>query len=96
MKDKITKTVALYSSEVFDNDVSEVSEYLEDHERYVRTSEPLEVTFTPLPDKVILDGRVKSIDAEIEKTRAELTLRINDLTDQRQRLLCITHEVSDE
>lgn len=59
---------------------------------YVCVSEPVTVTFKPLPDDDVLKGRVAGIDAEIEKTRAEMNRKINDLTDQKNRLLAITHE----
>jgi hypothetical protein len=87
----LTKTVALYSGK-YHTAIFEVEGWIEEHKEYVRVTEPVEVTFTPLPDEVVLEGRVKAIDNEITKTRAELTQRINDLTDQKNRLLAITHE----
>jgi hypothetical protein len=69
-----------------------IGDFMENDSDYVRATEPLEVTFTPLSDEVIVEGRVKSLDAEIEKTRAEMSLKINDLKDQKQRLLAITHQ----
>ncbi len=91
MKDKITRTVALYSSKYLENRVHQVSGWIIKDEDYIQTSEPREIEFTPLPDEVILKGRVASIDAEIEKTRAEMSLKINNRVDQKQRFLCITN-----
>ena len=51
-----------------------------------------DVVFTALPDEVVLKARVAAIDAEITRTRAQLTAKVNDLTDQRNRLLAITHQ----
>ena len=93
LKDEdLTRKVAIYISKYYYQIVNDCNESWEEDEEYVRATEPLEVTFKPLSDEVIVKGRVKSIDAEIEKTRAELNLKINDLKDQRQRLLAITHE----
>ena len=88
----LTQSVALYLSKYGSTTVWTVSNYMEEHENYIRVSDPLHVEFTALPDDAILRGRVKSIDKEIEKTRAELTRRIEDLTDQKNRLLAITHQ----
>jgi len=88
----LSQSLALYSTKYGSLTVWDISSWIEGHEDYVRVSEPLHVEFTALPDDVILRGRVKCIDKEIEKTRAELTRRIEDLTDQKNRLLAITHE----
>ena len=92
LKDEdVTQTIAVYISKYSCGSVNKVEDWIEESSDYVRATETLEVTFTPLSDEIIVKGRVKSIDAEIEKTRAELNLKINDLKDQKQRLLAITH-----
>lgn len=88
----LTRNIAVYASKHGSLSVNDIRNWIEEGSDYVRVSEPMEVVFTALSDEVVLGARVQQIDGEIEKTRAELTRRINDLTDQRQRLLAITHE----
>lgn len=64
----------------------------EDDPDYVVVSQAMPVTFQPLDADVILESRVKRIDKKIEETRAELTRQIASLTDEKNRLLCITQE----
>ena len=85
-------SIALYRSKYGYFSASEVSDWIEENEDYIRVTEPIHVEFTALPDDAILRARVASIDNTIEKVRAEYTVRINDLTDQRNRLLAITHQ----
>ncbi len=93
LKDEdLTKELALYKSAYGTTFVFRVSESMDESVDYAQVSEVIDVTFTPLSDEVIVTARVKSIDAEIDKTRAEMNLKINDLKDQKQRLLAITHE----
>jgi len=88
----LTQSIALYVSKYNNISVSSVDCWIEADADYVRATEPLTVTFTALPDETVLAGRVASIDAQIETTRAELTRKIEDLKDQKQRLMAITHE----
>ncbi len=92
----LTREVALFSSKNGYLAVQHTGGWMSDDDDYVRVSEPLEVTFTPLPDEVVLASRVDAIDEEIKITRAKFTKTLDDLKDQKQRLLAITHEeVSD-
>ena len=92
----LTHRVALYRSKYNYITVSEISTWIEENEDYVRLSEPINVEFTALPDEVVLGLRVKSIDKQIEKVRAEYTVLIEDLTDQKNRLLAITYQPEEE
>ena len=88
----LKRTIALYVDRSGFVRPGEVKGWIEDHDDYARITEPLEVEFAPLPDEVVVDHRVKSIDKQIEKTRAELTKKIADLADQKQKLLAISHQ----
>jgi len=88
-KEDFTQNVALYMSSCGSITARQPSEYWDNHANYVRVSESIDVTFTPLSDEVVLKSRVDSIDAQITQTRAKMTLRIADLTDQKNRLLAI-------
>ena len=92
----LTHRVALYRSKYNYITVSDMSTWIEENEDYVRVSEPIDVRFVALPDDVILKSRVNALDKEIAKTRAELNRRIEDLTDQKNRLLAITHQPEED
>lgn len=92
-EEDLTQVVAIYTTQYGTLFTSEVDGYKETDPDYVRVTEPMKVTFTPLDDEIVLKGRIDAIDNQIEETRAELTRKISDLTDQKQRLLAITHEV---
>ena len=94
-EEDLTHTIAIYVNKYGGASTNDVCDWIEEDADYIRASEPLEITFTALPDEVVLEGRVKSIDAEIQKVRAEFTVRIDDLKDQKNRLLAITHEVDE-
>ena len=84
--------VALYMNKYGRITTNETSDWIENCEEYVRVSSPQTVTFVQLPDEDILVLRLHALDKEIEKVRAESTRKIDDLKDQKQRLLAITHE----
>ncbi len=86
------RIVALYASKNGYLAVQHISGWMDNDDDYVRVSEPLEVTFTALSDDVVLASRVDAIDKEIEITRAQFTKTLDDLKDQRQKLLAITHD----
>lgn len=90
--EELKKTVALYAGHRGYVTVHERCNWIDEHSDYVRVSENREIEFVPLADQVVLKNRVKSIDKQIEGARAELTRRIADLTDQKQRLLAIAHQ----
>ena len=91
----LTVTVALYLSKYGTHTVNKFDCWIDEDSDYVRVSEPMEITLTPLDDETVLKARVDSIDNQIETVRAELTRKVNDLTDQKQRLLAITHETEE-
>ena len=91
-EEDLTMTVCLYVTKYNSATISKSEGWMSEESDYVCVSEPLEVTFTPLDDEVVLKARVDCIDNQIEKTRAELTRKVTDLQDQKQRLLAITHE----
>lgn len=93
MSGKKTMTVAIYSSKYNSTSVNEVVEWIEEHKDYIRISEPQTVTFTPLDHEVVLKLRLDALDREIESVRATAQATVDDLEDQKQRLLAITHEV---
>lgn len=89
----LTRKVALYESKYGLLTVNDFEDWIEEESAdYVRVFEPIKVTFVSLADEEVLNNQIKSIDAKIEHTRAELTRRINELTDQKNRLLAITHQ----
>ena len=67
-----------------------VSDWIEGADDYVRTTEAIEVEFVDIPAEVVTAGRVKAIDSEITTLRAEFQKTLEDLMDQKQRLLAIT------
>ncbi len=91
-EEDLTMSVCLYISKYGNATVEKAEGWMQDDKDYVQLTEPTEITFTPLPDEDVLKSRVDSLDNQIEVTRAELTRKVNDLLDQKQRLLAITHE----
>jgi len=82
------KLVALYQGKYSEN-VWLVDSWVEDADDYVRTSDIVEVEFTPRPHKDIVLERVRALDAEIKSVRATMVAKINNLEDQKARLLAI-------
>lgn len=93
----LTRIVAIYAMKHGTLLTSDFEEWKEKSVDYVRLTEPFEVKFVALSDEIVLSTRVDQIDKQIEQTRAQSTLKINDLMDQKQRLLAIAHDpISDE
>ena len=67
----------------------EVSDYVEESEKYLRISEIVEVEIPLFSEADQVAAKIKIIDNQIEEARAMLTARIEELTEQRQRLLAI-------
>ena len=90
-EDEFTREIAL-----FQNKYGYISEWRSDwdNDDYVRISEPVTVTYKPLDRDEVLKARVKALDNEIKAVRAEAENKINDLKDQKQRLMAITCEES--
>ena len=61
---------------------------------YILLAEPQSVKFEMLDHDTVLAARVGQLDNEIQKVRAEAEERVNDLKDQKQRLMAITYEES--
>ena len=91
-EEELTLKVALYVSKHGSVSADDVQDWIEEHPDYIRCSEPLTITFKPLPDEIVLAARVAMLDAQITEVRAKLTMKVNDLEDQKQRLLAITHD----
>lgn len=72
--------------------VNQVMDWIEGHADYVRVTEIIDIEFTDLDDELVLTKRVKSIDKQISDVRAQLTAEIAALTDEKNRLLAITHD----
>lgn len=92
-EDKLTMKICLYQTE-YGCYVQSKEGFAKKRPEYVCVSEPVTVTFTPLGADVILQERVRALDAEIERVRAESQAKISGLKDQKQRLLAITQEPS--
>lgn len=61
---------------------------------WVRVSEYVEVTFPPLPPAVVVESQLKQIDAAEAELRLKFQEKLNQLADERAKLLSLTHEVS--
>ena len=92
-EDKLTQELCLYQGK-YGTYIEAPVRYFKNDSDYVCVSEPIIVTFTPLDADKILQARVKALDVEIESVRARDQARIDDLKDQKQRLLAITQEPS--
>ena len=91
-EEDLTREVALYQDKWGFVSVTGNIDYIAKKSEYAILSEPVTVTFKPLPDEEVLASRVAMLDAEIKKVRAKLTVKVNDLEEQKQRLLAITHD----
>lgn len=91
-KEKFTRTLALYQGEF--GSIIEWEVRPEGHKGYVQVSEPVEVTFKPLPDEDVLKEAVAMLNKQIDDVRAEAGLKVVQLEEKRQRLLAISHETS--
>jgi len=83
--------IAIYQSK-YSQILSEADDWTEAHNDYIRISEIVEVEIPMLSDSEQVEAKVKFIDDQIQDVRAELTARIEELTEQRQRLLAITYQ----
>lgn len=62
---------------------------------YVATSEPLTVTFTPLPAEVVVQEQLAALDVVENKLRDELADKIARLDCRRNELRAITYSGGD-
>ena len=84
-----TMKIALYAGKYNSESVNEFDDWIEKHNEYVRITEVLEVTFVPRDHDVILQARVACLDREIKNVQADAEHKVNDLKDQKQRLMAI-------
>jgi hypothetical protein len=60
---------------------------------WVRLTEYIEVEFTPLPPVVVVEGQLKQLDAAEAELRTKFQEKLNELDNERAKLLSLTHEV---
>ncbi len=70
----------------------EVTDYIEGNDEYIRISEIIEINFKDLPDKDVMNNKIKSIDKKINETLAEHNIRINNLKDIKNKLLALPNK----
>ena len=88
-------TVAIYTVKSTEL-IRKVDPWLENNANYVRITEPVTVTFESRKHDDVLCDRIACLDEEIKDVRAEAQAKVNDLEDQKQRLMALTHEADDE
>ncbi len=70
----------------------EVTDYIEGNDEYIRISEIIEINFKDLPDKDVMNNKIKSIDKKINETLAEHNIEINNLKDIKNKLLALPNK----
>lgn len=73
--------------------------YDEQHAKYcdsntTRISEWVEVTFPPRPAEEIVPAQIAALDAAESELRAKFQQKLQEIAEQRAKLLCLTHEVA--
>jgi len=66
--------------------------WIEEHEGYVRITEPVEVEFTPCDRVTVTEQQVAALDSMIEAIRAAAGVKVNEIKDRKAKLLALTHE----
>lgn len=59
---------------------------------YVRISEYADVKFDPLKSGAVIEGAMKALDRAELQAREKLEETLNQIRDQRQQLLALTHK----
>lgn len=59
---------------------------------YTRISEPIEITFSRIPNEEIIQGVVKSLAQEEMEARRRLNSALRDINERRADLLSLSHE----
>ena len=72
--------------------IDEVSDYMEENERYIRTTEPLEVELINLPDVDVIGPQVEALKKEKKKLQAKLAVNLDQIDIRISKLTAITHE----
>lgn len=70
----------------------EWDDWMDDDEDYIRTSEIVEIEFTPLPDEDVVPKKLAVINNQINQVRVEMGQKIAKLKEERSKLLAITHD----
>ena len=65
-----------------------------DPEGWVRISEPVEITFSPLTEERIVAAQLAAIDLAEEKLRSDFADKIAVLNNKRDELRALTHMVT--
>lgn len=94
-KDEMTVTIALYKS-LTHNWIMEGTYYGEDdaryHSDYVRISNPVTLTFTPIKDEAVIQNALQTLDGMEHKARMELAKTLAQINQQRSNFLALTHQ----
>lgn len=67
-------------------------ELMSEGHRWVRTTEYVDVEFPPLPPEIVVEGQLKQLDAAEAELRKKFQEKLNQLADERAKLLSLTHE----
>lgn len=59
---------------------------------WVRISEYVEVEFPSLATQVVVEGQLKQLDAAEAELRTKFQGKLNELANERAKLLSLTHE----
>lgn len=62
--------------------------------KYTRISEDVDVEFPMLPNEVVVEGQLKALDAAEAELRTKFQQKLNELANERAKLLSLTHEVT--
>ena len=84
--EELTRTIAMYQSDY--GSIHTVTVGCAP-DSWICVSEPLTVTFKPIPQDVIVAGIVSVIDAQIEKERTNSFVRITRLEQRKAELLAL-------
>lgn len=82
--------VYLYQTKYSDATVSHFE--FNDDDDYVLLAKPASVTFEMLDRELVLKARVDALNRQIQEVRANAQAKVDDLEDQKQRLMAITSD----
>lgn len=72
--------------------IDEVEPYMEEHQGYVRVSEPVEVDFTPLPAGDVVPKQVKALEAAKQEAQEKYLKVIAGLDNKIANLMAIEEQ----
>ena len=61
---------------------------------FVRVSEYVEVDFPPRPAEEVVPAQLATLDKAETELRAQFQAKLQEIAEQRAKLLCLTHEVA--